>query len=280
LIYIDLRRFKMRYILTCVTDISTATLAWMLQCVSPHLTIDQDAYNGFIDQYKRWLFRIRFACTYHHQTTWESIKLHLPKRPRIPLLDKKTSELDPPRRDPVHTHPEFNFGWGTGRLVDSFGGFYHLLGSHTRLPGHEDVEIYDEEDDVYNWKPIKEVGLTNEYIHPIVYHRSVVHGWDKHCPLKKHWTREHRQGKDGDARFWWYMKNEKDTNALPEWVILPDVEGKPNFERAWYRKCEKADEAKKGKLGDIVAFVKEDFLESLDEEIDFAFDEKPQNEWP
>jgi hypothetical protein len=251
----------------------------MLQCISPHLTIDIDAFNGFIDQYKRWLFRTRFACTYHHETTWEGIKSHLPKRPRIPIIESEPSDLDPPRRDPAHAHPEFNLGWGTGRLVDSFGGMYHLLGSHSRRPGHEDVETYDEEEDEYVWRPIKEVGLTNEYIHPIAYHRSIVNGWDKHCPLKKHWNREHRHGKDGSSRFWWYMDGEKDSNALPEWVIMPDAKDKPNFERAWYGKCEKTIKPQ-GKDGKVKALGEKDFLQSLDEEIDFGFDEKPQNQWP
>jgi hypothetical protein len=266
-------------VLIFVTDMSTATLAWMLQCISPHLAIDHDAFNRYMDQYKRWLFRIRFACTYHHQNTWENVKSYIPGMPIIPFINPAPSDLDPPRRDPPHAHPNFDFSWGTGPLVDSFGGMYHLNGIHSRSPGHEDVETYDEEEEVYIWKPIRELGLTNEYIHPIVYHRSIIHGWDKHSPLREQWNREHRHGNDGRARFWWYRDNEKDTIALPEWAILPDSEARPNFERAWYRRCEKTKKTL-DKLAEVEEYGKKDFLECLDEKIDFGFDDKPQNQWP
>jgi hypothetical protein len=258
---------------------STATLAWMLQCISPHLAIDQEAFNKYLEQYHRWLFRIRFACTYHHQTTWENMKSYLPSMPSIPFIKPTSSELDPPKRDPPHSHTEFDFGWGTGPLVDSFGGMYHLNGSHMRVPGHESVELYDDKENVYHWKPIRKVGETNEYIHPIMLHRSIAHGWDKHSPLKEHWNREHRRGTDGKARFWWYKDNEKDTIALPEWAILPDLDGKPNFERAWYMKCEKTEKTLEA-LKKVKEYGTNDFLACLDKEIDFGFDNKPQNEWP
>lgn len=255
---------------------STATLAWMLQCIAPHLTIEKEAYHGYLDQYKRWLSRIRFACTYHHDTMWDKARSYIPA---IPFIGSEPSEIDPPRRDPPHVHPEFDFSWGTGPLVDSFGGMYHLNGTHKRIPGHEGVEIYDKEEGVYNWTPLSELGRTHEYIHPIVLHRSLVHGWDKHSPLKDGWHREHRRGEDGKARYWWYMDGEKDTVALPEWAVLPDSPGKKNFERAWYNKCEKTKNTLE-KLGAIKEYGPNDFLATLDKEIDFGFDNKPQNEWP
>ncbi|KAH7086790.1 hypothetical protein FB567DRAFT_51366 [Paraphoma chrysanthemicola] len=257
-------------------NISTATLAWMLQCISPHLTIDQEAFNEYLNQYRRWLFRIRYACTYHHETAWDKAKSFIPN---IPLINPAPSELEPPKQSPAHAHTEFDFSWGTGPLVDSFGGMYHLNGSHMRLPGHEDVETYDEEEKHYHWKPLRNVGLTNEYIHPIVLHRSLVHGWDKHSPLKDRWNREHWRGTDGKARFWWYMDGEKDKIALPEWAILPDRGDTPNFERAWYNKCEKTRKTLDA-LNKVKEYGDKDFLACLDAKIDFAFDERPQNEWP
>jgi hypothetical protein len=75
------------------------------------------------------------------------------------------------------------------------------------------------------------------------------------------------------------MDGEKDKIALPEWAVLPDREGTLNFERAWYKKCEKTR-----KTLDALSVVKDygdkDFLECLDAKIDFTFDERPQNVWP
>jgi hypothetical protein len=266
-------------ILMPITDMSTATLVWMLQCISPHLTIDQVAFDGHLDQYNRWLTRIRYACTYHHQTTSEYIRSYLPGIPSIPIINPAPSDIELPKRDPPHAHPEFDFSWGAGPLVDSFGGMYHLNGTHMRVPGHEDAETYDAKAKEYKWSPIRKLGRTNEYIHPIVLHRSIVHGWDKHSPLKEGWNRKAQRGEDGKARFWWYMDGEEKTIALPEWAILPDLPGKPNFERAWYVKCEKS-EGTRAKLRETKEYGEKDFLECLDKEIDFGFDNRPQNEWP
>jgi hypothetical protein len=265
--------------LTPVTDLSTATLVWMLQCISPHLTIDQEAFDGYLDQYNRWLTRIRFACTYHHQTTWENIKSYLPSIPYIPLINPAPSGIEPPKRDAPHAHPELDFSWGAGPLVDSFGGMYHLNGTHTRMPGHEDAETYDAAAKEYKWSPIRALGRTNEYIHPITYHRSLVHGWDAHSPLQKGWKRKAERGADGKARFWWYMHGEEKKIELPEWAILPNLPGRPNFERQWYLKCEQS-EGTRAKLSCVKEYGEKDFLEVLDEEIDFGFDNKPQNQWP
>ena len=77
-------------------------------------------------------------------------------------------------------------------------------------------------------------------------------------------------------RFWWYMDGEQDTCAIPEWAIMPDKEGEEyNFERMWYHQCE--DTARS--LYDVNR-AEENFLEVLDEKVDFAFDERPQNIWP
>jgi len=262
-----------------IADVSTATLAWMLQCVSPHLAIDHGAYTEYLSQYNRWLQRIRYACTYHHQSTWDKATSFLPNMPQIPFINPAPSTLDLPKRDPPHAHPEFDFGWGAGALVDSFGGMYYLNGSHMRVPGHEDVEAYNENEKHYHWKPLRDLGLTNEYIHPIVHHRSIIRGWDKHSPLKEGWNRGHWRGDDGKERFWWYKDGEKDKIALPEWAILPDQHDRANFERAWYAKCEKTKKTRDA-LQKMKEFGEEDFLASLDQKIDFGFDNKHQNQWP
>jgi hypothetical protein len=249
----------------------------MLQCISPHLTIDRNTFELLIAQYKRWLFRIRYACTYHHETFVDRIMKYVPQ---VPFFNSGSDELAPPRRDPPHTHPDFDFSWGTGPLVDSFGGMYHFNGTHTRMPGHEDVEEYDEERKVNAWTPIRQLGDTNEYIHPIVYHRSLVHGWDTHSPLQKHWNRSNwRSQQDNKLRFWWYKDGEKDICAIPEWAILRDASIEEyNFERKWYYECEKTVKTL-DKLANAPDFgLGKDFLEVLDKNVDF--DNKPQSLWP
>lgn len=252
----------------------------MLQCISPHLTIDRTEFGLYVEQYKRWLYRIRHACTYHHKTAFEKAWGYVPKLPYIPIINPGPDELAPPSRDPVHTHPDFDFSWGTGPLVDSFGGLYHLNGTHMRIPGHESVEAYDEQAKEPRWKPLRSLGQTNEYIHPIVLHRSLVHGWDPHSPLKTDWERENYDGDDGKTRFWWFKKGEKKSCALPEWAILHDVsEDEFNFERKWYGECEKTAKTI-DQLGKNDVYGKKDFLEVLDKGIEFGFDNKPQNLWP
>jgi hypothetical protein len=72
--------------------------------------------------------------------------------------------------------------------------------------------------------------------------------------------------------------DDKEKFRLPEWAILPNKGDKPDFERWWYWKAEKATEAlEKIKVADAKG---RDFLEVLDKEVDFGFDEKPQNEYP
>lgn len=261
-------------------NISTATLCWMLQCISPHLTIDRAAFSAFLAQYKRWLFRIRYACTYHHET-WAERAWNLIPKPHIPILNPRPSDLAPPRRDPPHPHPTFDFGWGIGPLLDSFTLMYHLNGSHTRQPGHELVEEYSDADAAYRWIPLRDCGPTNEYIHPIVHHRRLVHGWDTHSPLKSAWQRGHWRGQDGKQRFCWYRDGERETAALPEWAILRDESDEAfNFERRWYRECERSEKTVKALAGVEGVGDKGDFLAALDAVIEFGFDAKPQNQWP
>jgi hypothetical protein len=262
-------------------NISTAALCWMLQCISPHLAIDRNAFTLYLAQYKRWLFRIRYACTYHHDSFLDKAWDLIPKLPRIPFINRGSAELPRRRRDPPHAHTEFDFSWGTGPLNDSYGGIYLFNGTHMRIPGHEDVEEYDEQFKEPVWTSLRGLGDTNEYIHPIAYFRSLVRGWDPHSPLKAGWNREDWRGKqDGKVRFWWYKDGEKEKCALPEWAILPDKSGEEfNFERKWYNECEKTKKTL-DKLAGVKGFGSRDFLEVLDETIDFGFDERPQNIWP
>jgi hypothetical protein len=225
-------------------------------------------------QYQRWLDRIRYACTYHHAgwTDWVKDKI-----PNIPLINPSPDPLAPPKRSPVHQHPNFDFGWGCGPIVDSFTALYYLNGSVTRVPGHCDVEVYDPEEKEYKRTDINGYGETNEYIHPICYYRRLIRGVEKQSPLNDfERTFEVARGRGGKGRFWWRKKG--DTRMIPEWIILPDVgPGEVNFERTWYAQCEKTKErlAKLAENG-----YKKDWLETLDDVNDFSVGDKKGWEYP
>jgi hypothetical protein len=239
----------------------------MLQVISPHLTIDRHAFLLHLEQYKRWLFRIRYACTYRHPNTLQKLWSHVPKLPSIPFLSSGGNELKIPRGAVPHAHNQFDFSWGTGPLVDSYTGMYYLNGMHVRMPGHESVEEYDEELKVHQWTKLRDLGDTNEYIHPVTYHRSLIKGWEPNSPMRKSWNRG-SWSEDGKMRFWWYMDGEKEKCALPEWVILQDgLDDGFNFERKWYMECEKSEKTL-DKLADVAEFGRgRDFLEVLDEKL-------------
>ena len=193
----------------------------MLQVISPHLTIDRKGLLLHLDQYKRWLFRIRYACTYHHPSLLSKTWSYIPKLPSLLSTSAGDDGLKFQRGAAPHTDDHFDFGWGTGSIVDSFTAMYHLNGMHVRVPGHEYVEAYDDHSKTQKWVKLTDLGDTNEYIHPITYYRSLVRGWEPHSPLRNSWNREAWEGKrDGKVRFWWYMDGEKDNYALPEWKIL------------------------------------------------------------
>jgi hypothetical protein len=247
-----------------------ATFTWMLQCIAPYLTINTDAFNKHVAQYDQWLNKIRYACTYHHVARESTIEWLWHKVPDIPFIGEETDVLAAPKRELPHPHPEFDYGWGVGPIVDSYGGMYLANGTHTRQPGHEAAEVFDNESKKYKWKPINESGKTNEYIHPIVHHRRLVRGWDAHSPLRK-WTRI-----AGDGRFWWHKEGESD-RALPEWVIARSGPKRFSYERLFYAQCERSKKTLK-------ALEKEtggrDFLVDLDSKLDFNVVEKPVDQYP
>jgi hypothetical protein len=248
--------------------LSSATFAWMLQCISPHLTIDPTNFYALTEQYQRWLARNRYACTYHHTTWLDTIKSYIPY---IPFLNPGIDPLLPPRRDPPHAH-DFDYGWGTGPIVDSYGGMYKLAGAVPRVPGHH--------------KTISSFDSTHEYIHPICEYRRIARGPEPNSALKA-FTRkfEPSEGKK-KGRFWWYKDDA--TEGLPEWVILKhgecggvDVDGcgkgEVNFERHWYEVCEKTEKTL-AKLKE--AGYEKDFLAKIDDVADFDIGEKQGWEYP
>lgn len=235
----------------------------MLQCIAPHLTIDQVAFHTLMAQYQRWLDRVRYACHYHHPgwVDWAKSKV-----PHVPFITKAEDPLAPPKRSPAHQHPEFEFGYGCGPIVDSFTAMYYLNGSVMRVPGHCSIEVWHDEEKEYILRDVNGYGRTNEYIHPVCYYRRLMRGEEKLSPLND-FVRvfEETPGKKGEGRFWWQKKGDK--NKLPEWVILEHAgEGVVNFERSWYHKCEKNAE-KTAKLKQ--AGFEKDWLETLDEKNDF-----------
>lgn len=243
----------------------------MLQCISPHLTIDQDAFKASLTQYQRFLARIRYACTYRHPNWVDTVKSFIPP---IPVLNPPKDPLLPPKRAPLHTHPDFDFGWGTGPIVDSYTGIYLLAKSIPRVPGKLQTEVYDERKKTTIFQDISELGESHEYIHPICEYRKIVRGKKDDSALKLY-TRRHEKNPDGtDGRFWWY----RDGKRLPEWVILEHKdEGVVNFERTWYEMCEQTEATKAALKG---AGYETDFLLELDEKIDFAIGGQPGYMYP
>ncbi|CAI6281161.1 unnamed protein product [Periconia digitata] len=254
--------------------LSMTTFVWMLQVVSPHLTIDQSAFKAYMNQYQRWLNHVRYACTYHHSnwTDWVSSKI-----PSIPLIHPATDPLTQPKRDPPHTHYNFDYGWGTGPIVDSYGGMYALAGTAPRVPGSCQVEMYDPKSKEYRLEDINAYGETNEYIHPICEFRKVIRGDEPNGALRA-FTRRFEKI-NGKGLFWWYRDGGR--KGIPEWVIMKHHEhvagmgvsddGEVNFERAWYEQCEKSQE----KLDTLAtAGYHRDFLDALDIQNNFFAEEK------
>ncbi|PSN63405.1 hypothetical protein BS50DRAFT_559422 [Corynespora cassiicola Philippines] len=250
--------------------LSTTTFTWMLQCVEPYLTIDKDAFKESMLQYQGWLDKVRYACTYHHETWLDWTKSKLPK---VPIINPRDDPLAPPKRDPAHQHPKFDYGWGTGEIVDSYSGIYYLSGFPLpRVPGHCSAEVYNEEDKEYKLQDICTFGETNEYIHPICRYRDIIRGSEVKSTLKG-FTRKWSPTQDGKGRYWWYKNGDHEPTLLPEWIILPHDDD-INFERAWYEQCEKNRTVLQKVSADLEARKKkntnQDWLQSLDDENDFG----------
>ncbi|KAF2869515.1 hypothetical protein BDV95DRAFT_547933 [Massariosphaeria phaeospora] len=251
--------------------LSTATFTWMLQCISPHITIDSSAFLQYLTQYSHWRSKIRYACTYHHDGWLDWGKKQLPS---IPYLNPANNGLTDPRRDPPHAHPAFDYGWGTGPVVQSYAGMYVLAGALERVPGHCQAEMWDPKAGEYVLDDINEYGATNEYIHPICAFRELVRGPEQGGVLRG-FERRFEGG-----RYWWYHKSDEREHMrpLPEWVVLRhEGEGvgvgvglNLNFERVWYGRCERTGRVEEAMQREGV----EDWLADLDKRVDFGVGEK------
>jgi hypothetical protein len=247
----------------------------MLQVISPYITIDQDGFHASMVQYQRWLDRVRYACTYHHAGWKDWIQAKVPK---IPFINTVDDSLTPPKKDPPHAHPNFDYGWGIGNIVDSYGGFYRLAGAVPRIPGHCQAEIFDPEKDEHVLVDINRYGKTNEYIHPICAYRNLIRGIGPNSPLYN-FDRKFEVNKDGDrkgkGKYLWYHKD--DSESIPEWVIMRHKDEDVNFERSWYGQCEQTENTIK--LLEA-AKVKKDWLEEIDEKVDFGVGDKSGYVYP
>ncbi|RMZ66692.1 peptidoglycan binding domain containing [Pyrenophora seminiperda CCB06] len=268
-------------------NIATATLCWMLQVIAPYLAIDRKAFDDYMDQYQRWLFRIRYACTYHHAGQLEKYTSYLP------ALPFSTYFSSTPKRPEPHTH-NLDLGWGLGPIVDSYGGIYKYNygsiskfgkgGARLRAPGYEEGELYIEDEKTHKWSlkwsPLTKAGHTNEYIHPIAYYRRLVlPDPDPNSPIKD-WKRgSWKDDVSGKVRFWWYKDEAEKSKALPEWAVLPERDVF-NFERHWYNKCDKTLALQKLTEAEAEGFGPgKDFLDVLDKTIDFGADWAEQNSY-
>lgn len=251
----------------------------MLQCIAPHLDIDQDGFKVYLKQYEDWITHIRTKCTYHHKWHESWFRQQYNKLPNVPFIGEEPNPLAEPKREEPHKH-DFDFGWGIGPIVDSYTPMYKHNGPpRPRQPGHEEMEIDGE------WTPIKGIPgdknnpptkfKTHEYIHPLVqYRKTVLTKWDKWDWNTEHplngWTRKIRPANDGSQRYWWH-RGGSDTDRLPEWCILPDTKEEINYERTWYTAAQSMN------LEVSVRQHLPAFLEELDKET--RFQPKRINEW-
>lgn len=167
---------------------------------------------------------------------------------------------------------------------------YALNGTHPRAPGFEESETYNKKTSNFEWVKLSDLGETNEYIHPLVFHRKTVVGW--HEWTTKHplieWERTFDEG-----RWWWHRRADSDKKNrerwLPEWVIHPQADSEINYERAWYNEAKSMEaqfsavkgleKVKRVNPFKTPTFVEEvDFLKKLDGEVDFA--RVVQTLWP
>ncbi|KAJ4990197.1 peptidoglycan binding domain containing protein [Stagonosporopsis vannaccii] len=257
-------------------NISIATFTWMLQCISPHLDIDQAGFKAYLTQYSEWLNFIRTRCTYHHKWHESWLRQQYNKLPNIPYFGEEPDPLADPKREEPHTH-DFDFGWGVGPIVDSYTDLFKKNGPpRPRRPGHEQMEIEGQWVDIKGTHDAPTKFKTCEYIHPLVEYRHLVLNrwdkweWDTDHPLKD-WRRAARTEDDGSRRFWWYRPGGGDDDRLPEWCILPDTKVEINYERTWYEATKKmnSNNSKKKQVPG--------YLEQLDKEI--KFEPKRINEW-
>lgn len=119
-----------------------------------------------------------------------------------------------------------SLGWGTGSVVDSCSGATALAGSTVRRPGQETTTDIDGK-----VKPLTELGMTNESIHPVVAWRMQKLGPKHYQPQGlKGWVRQKRT----DGKAFEYVqkdKNDKVTLTLPEFVISDQYVRDASWER-------------------------------------------------
>jgi hypothetical protein len=141
-------------------------------------------------------------------------------------------------------------------MPDSLTGLmYNYAGAVPREPGSCTVDVWEE--GKYVEKPIKDVGITNEYIHPVTAYRQFDYnnapkqevGWLKSmtssAPPPKDLTKpqipfekkDHKINgriliEDDSANAKQYYWQKRDV-LLPEWIILDHKAGQVDFERMW-----------------------------------------------
>lgn len=136
---------------------------------------------------------------------------------------------------PTFTVPEeVTDGWAVGPIIDSLSGAMRLGGSLRRIPG----DTIDE-----NKKRLRDLGKTNEFIHPCVYYRQ--QHFEKTATkyeneFLENFERKSRQTEDGSRRWEWVHKAEPKF-SVAEYVIPPTT---PTLPKRTERDVVHDDEAK------------------------------------
>ena len=237
----------------------------MLQCISKYLTIDQKAYEKYLDYYFDWTYKSKYQCTHHSQTWGDTAWSYTP----WPINRDKPEEFLLPKKDASHTHSQIERGWGIGPFIDSAAdGIFSWAGGVPRHPGEPEIE-----DETLKPAPLKKYGVPHEYMHPVAAYRQPRRPAKepKNAPPRAldNFSRPNKKG-----RYWWVKKGDF-TVEVPEWIIMGgenDRDNKYNFERRYYERCLLAKnkdikiEAKKN--GETAKFEVE-WLKEVDSQVDF-----------
>jgi hypothetical protein len=240
-------------------SMANITFAWMLQCVYPYLTINEEAYKKYLDYYFSWTLNQKHSCT-HHRKTWGDTAYEIADY--IPYVNPDMTT----KPDPVHQHPEIERGWGLGPFVDSAQGILYngIYSPAPRMPG--ECELEEHKATTSTMTKISEKGATHEYMHPVAEYRHQKRtGKEPSTAPPKKLLDFDRKLIDG--RYRWVKKTNPDI-SIPEWIIMNP--GGFNFERDYYNRCLEAKNqdnqlAAKGKRVE----PEEDWLKKVDEEVNF-----------
>jgi len=190
------------------------TFAWMVECIRPFLAFNETAIAQSLNEYRYLLENINCKNNHHHDPTKQP---GLISRVYNGVYNSLPSVFEKPPQAPLAV------GWGTADYVDSYQGVMALAGEKRRQPGQCETEVYVENksmvwkyvsgDVLMEAKLLKDLGETNEKVHPVArFRREKLEKGKKDTGGLQGW--EYRE-KAGGKGFEWF----KGDLVLDEYVI-------------------------------------------------------------